>query len=928
MSLKLKFAFTVGLLFILIAVVVAYLLLHSFFLPHVLESKITSTVKAQTGIADFAVAVREFDLDGADFSALRFGAESNPALIIESIRIDYSPVELFRKKIRRVIASGVELYGELQNGRFGMRGLEVKALLESLQAQRPPGQTAIATSPPLAVDRIEIKDAIVICEINGTSYQVPLEVDIVPPKASSDVLNYNARIYLRGQKISSSGNIDLHQDHILLNLTAAALNLDRWADFAALIEGLHITGKTDIQATADLQLKPFRVASLAARWELHDAQITYGPLQLQTSQTSASERQSGHLEIETRDGEEWKISGADFTAVSPIPLRIADVRGRLKLSAKKTESFGEITAALEIPPGSATSPRAPGIWVSPTLEGKLTTRYAPGEGWQLKLTPNDHPNAAHQVFRLGWGPFVMASQFPLIDISGQGPMHAMVATYAVTLPDVKLVSGSATIQTPQVVLQGTAGLSGSGNGSPETNFELRLKPTRVQLPSARITIDDTSLEGSLSQTNTRGFAGEGWVRLAGAGLTVPESNLRISGIRAGIPLKWPLVELKRRGKVTAARLQYKQINLGTISAMIQQTATGFAFEGQQLNQLAPDLSLKLVGTARLFDRDLPSGELRFERLRTHKVLALDLGHFLPQAKGITLSGNFVLEGALAATPFGWDGSLHTHLDQGKIQLPEKQMAVDGLQIALSVPALSELRSAPQQTVSFARASLGDLLLTQGRIEFQLESPRSALIEKSRFDWCDGKVEIQALRLSPGEEDYNVILYCDRLNLAKVLGQFGAAAAEGKGTVSGRIPLRFKNGQLHFDDGFLFSAPGEGGTIRLAGTEILTAGIPPNTPQHVQMQLASEALKDYSYSWARVNITTEGEDLLLRLQLDGKPANPLPFVYKKEIGGFAKVEAGGKGSIFQGIRLDVNFRLPLDKMLQYKDLIPMIRKGKE
>jgi hypothetical protein len=58
-------------------------------------------------------------------------------------------------------------------------------------------------------------------------------------------------------------------------------------------------------------------------------------------------------------------------------------------------------------------------------------------------------------------------------------------------------------------------------------------------------------------------------------------------------------------------------------------------------------------------------------------------------------------------------------------------------------------------------------------------------------------------------------------------------------------------------------------------------------------------------------------------MDGKPAKTLPFVYRKDIGGFIKVEADSKGSKFQGIRLDVNFRLPLNKLLQYKDLLKMV-----
>jgi hypothetical protein len=194
----------------------------------------------------------------------------------------------------------------------------------------------------------------------------------------------------------------------------------------------------------------------------------------------------------------------------------------------------------------------------------------------------------------------------------------------------------------------------------------------------------------------------------------------------------------------------------------------------------------------------------------------------------------------------------------------------------------------------------------------------------RFIWCDGKVETQSMRISPAVEDYHITFYCDRLKLAQVLEQFGAAAAKGGGTVNGRIPLHYTNGKIRFDDGILFSTPGQGGKISLKGTDILTAGMTPNTPQYVQMELAREALKDYDYSWAKLNINSEGEELLLQMQMDGKPASTLPFVYQKEIGGFVKVEAGSKGSKFQGIRLDVNFRLPLNEMLQYKDLINMIQ----
>ena len=239
-----------------------------------------------------------------------------------------------------------------------------------------------------------------------------------------------------------------------------------------------------------------------------------------------------------------------------------------------------------------------------------------------------------------------------------------------------------------------------------------------------------------------------------------------------------------------------------------------------------------------------------------------------------------------------------------------------------------MRSAPGQKLKFSRASLGGLDIDNGEIDFQIESQQSFLIEKSHFNWSDGNVDAPAIRLRSDIADYHLILYCDRLNLAKVLAQFGAASVEAEGELNGRIPLRYKNGQISFQDGFLFTTPGQPGKIRMTDTEILTAGVPKDSPQYAQMELARKALEDYDYTWAKLSLTTEGEELLLNMQLDGKPAQPLPFIYRKDIGGFAKVEAGVQGSTFQGIRLDINFRLPLNKIMQYQELIQMIQQSRE
>jgi hypothetical protein len=251
-------------------------------------------------------------------------------------------------------------------------------------------------------------------------------------------------------------------------------------------------------------------------------------------------------------------------------------------------------------------------------------------------------------------------------------------------------------------------------------------------------------------------------------------------------------------------------------------------------------------------------------------------------------------------------------------MPKTKILIEGIKAELSIPDLGRVRSNPQQPLRFKRASLGGAEFYDAEIDFQIESPQSILIEKGEFKWCDGTVDLEAMRISPGVEAYDLTLFCNRLKLSMILEQFGLKKAMGKGTVNGRIPLRFSKGEVRFEDAFLYSTPGDGGTIRLTGAEFLTSGIPPNSPEFAQLALAREALKDYDYDWVKLRLITEGEDLLLQLQLDGKPTRPLPFVYQKESGGFVKVEAGSRGSVFQGIRLDINFRFPLNELLFYTE----------
>jgi hypothetical protein len=402
------------------------------------------------------------------------------------------------------------------------------------------------------------------------------------------------------------------------------------------------------------------------------------------------------------------------------------------------------------------------------------------------------------------------------------------------------------------------------------------------------------------------------------------SGLHLSGGRLDVPFRSDPKATVNDGTFSIARVDFRNRSLGKIQGTIAQKKNAYAFTATHESDLFPDMTAVLTGNVPTRGRRFENADFTFQIPSYELPAESDMGRLVPVMKGVTLSGAVSAKGKASVSFNGFSGDVDISMKGGELGMAEKKITVAGIDTTLRFPELPRIRSGPAQHIEFSRAAMGGIVVDGGSFDVQVESGNTLFIEKGRLNWCGGKVDAQSLRIAAGQQDYQVSIYCQRLGLSRILEQLGAVNARGSGTVNGRIPIAYTNGRIRFDDGFLFSTPGETGQIQLTGTDILTRGIPAGTPQFAQVELAQAALKDYAYSWAKLGLVSEGEDFVMRLQFDGKPANPLPFIYKKEIGGFIRVEAGAQGSVFQGIGLDVNLRLPLNRLLQYKDVVNMIQ----
>lgn len=178
------------------------------------------------------------------------------------------------------------------------------------------------------------------------------------------------------------------------------------------------------------------------------------------------------------------------------------------------------------------------------------------------------------------------------------------------------------------------------------------------------------------------------------------------------------------------------------------------------------------------------------------------------------------------------------------------VAVVGVNAAITFDQLLPPGTPPGQLISLAGIDLG-LPLTQGLVSMRLDRNGLPLVENSQWQWAGGKVGASFSRgVGPEEEDEErLILEIDGVELDNLLELTPQGTnIEATGTLYGRIPVVFRDGEFVIVGGWLESSF-EGGYIRYGAGELapgLMAG-------GEGVNLLLEALDDFRYSRLRLEL---------------------------------------------------------------------------
>jgi hypothetical protein len=888
-------------------------------LPGLIESKLLPELSGRMGIPNLDCRISRIGFSGADLGPITAGPSGAPTISIDTLRVKYGLFELFNGRVQNVRLSGVRINCDLHNGGVSFPGLDFK----SMGGREQPASVTDNGTRVFPAQHIQIRSAVMVLTWQGTRYRIPFELDLRPEEDSPGKIQGLLRLYPRGQTIDLAINADVgNKKRAAFTLQGKEIDLGRFADISRRIPGLGLNGTVDIKANADIAVSPFLINALDAGviWENGSATLP----NLKIVPRSPSDNAPAHLKIQLnkKNKSKWHLSADHFFIVSPVPIKLSDISFSLDTRGKRYTAAGHFRSEFTNDSGPV------------TLAAPVKTRWdvlADVEekgNWSAQIANTVLPSSG--ICSLKTGKTSLSTALPLLTISGAGTRHSGDATWQLSLKDLALKNPDAALECPALQIKGRIAFNQTGGENRLTaTANADMSQTRIssqkiqnrtrQTQKYQIHLPLLYVSGGIQKKGSGKPQLTGMLEFSKATLDFTEPNIRLQGITGKIPFEWPAAKSERNGSFSISDIFYRDQALGTLKGSVRQKKTGAVFSMVHNNSLLPGLKLFASGRWHLEpEKDRPFLEIDVSVPDWHPATGLDLTKILPGTEGIVAGGHLSAKGKLLVASSGLTGSAALALKQGFVQIDTQKMIMDGIDMALSFPELPSVRSDAGQSFEFKQAVLGDITVNHGKIAFQIEPGNTLLIEKGTFAWCDGNIDAQSLRISPGTSNYRFILYCDRLQIARLLEQLSAVTAEGTGTVNGRIPLEYENGNLHFGDGFLYSTPGDGGRIKLSNTDMLTAGLPVDTPQFAQLDLAREALKDYEYTWAKLGLNSRGQTLFLRLQFDGKPMATLPFIYKKELGRFARVDAKSKGSLFQGISLDVNMQLPLNQILRYKD----------
>jgi hypothetical protein len=803
-------------------------------------------------IGEFEVSEISIDYLGL-FSAsgsLRLSSGEHESIVAPRIRLLYTPRGLLNRQLDALHIDGALLHLERRSGRIGVRG--------AIPTEKPQGRLDPREAAwPVAVNSLILRDcSITLHDISSTPMRTTLSGDLAFGYRRDAENNYLpaslSGSYRLSGTVAGAGSIDgsLQENDLAITATIDALRL--------------VDGRQVLPAAVSLAESTTLSGTVALHIDLARSVISHLEGELEAGNYGV-DAQTAHNFVEVAGPLlAIKLHGSPESLVYEIgPL---DVKQPLTARA-------ELSGTVSVRPG--------GIKTNGSIH--LHDLALASSGLIIA-----HLNGSYQGF-------LSAEQGLAFHLDGA---ISEDSGFGVTAGDLR-VRGKKAELSAQLDLRhdsqrGTASLKVDTLGIAATDDQFMLTDISADIELARVAeIFDARISADIAEVQD---SRHGWYA---------------KGIRLelGLPPPFSTREESKPGVISLAELGHRHTPLASCQASLTGDGDAMAIEGTVTALFDPALVMSIKGVLDPVNDHLHVGwQVPLSYLSTGGLAAV-----APMPADLSVDGFVEARGAFERRDGSLYGSATLRVSDAMAADTRRGLSLGGINCAVTLPTLPALSTSPSQICSVNTASLGKLRFTDADITFRLEDARTLFIEKSLAGWCGGTLESGSLRLQLGNADIGTTLFASRINFAQLLKQFGFDDTEGDGSLNGRLPVRLGPDGLFFDDGFLFSTPGAGGIIKFNDTRILREAMASDL-QTSNLAYAMSALEDFAYNWARISLNNEQEDVLLAMELDGKPRAPLPYSFNRD-GILIRSDETTEGTQHP-LRLDINLRLPLLEMVQW------------
>ena len=298
-----------------------------------------------------------------------------------------------------------------------------------------------------------------------------------------------------------------------------------------------------------------------------------------------------------------------------------------------------------------------------------------------------------------------------------------------------------------------------------------------------------------------------------------------------------------------------------------------------------DLSLTLDGTGWRMDADFDARgakDWRFHATIPEKpftqedpVLEPVLAKLnLSAVSNLVFNGTFALEADGSSTPKrpvpAWTARGSVKGVDASLETGGKSVRIGNLRLRFGLDGLADHRDiaplAPRaDCVEFAGFTLSNVFASVRATE------KSYLVTEAGAKCCGGELKLYSLFLDPKSLTTGATIFVDGVDAGKVLSHVSAFRGDATGRLHGKLPFFLKDGRtLSFRDAYLFSTPGETGTVRITDAapildNLALGGVDKDTCDNLAKALAN---LDYTVLKIELKRGGNGEDAALPLKIEG------------------------------------------------------------